>query len=70
MGGSMNQDIDETPGYARIFVDRLKEAGVGLVTALPESLLESVTGCAPRTPTSATTRRGSAPALMSSAPRR
>ncbi len=38
----MNANADGTPEYARIFVDGLKEAGVGLVTALPESLLRSV----------------------------
>jgi len=38
----MNANSDGMPEYARIFVDGLKEAGVGLVTALPESLLKSV----------------------------
>ncbi len=31
----MNQNTTEAPEYARTFVDGLKEAGVGLVTALP-----------------------------------
>ncbi len=38
----MTQTIDEPPEYARIFVEGLKEAGIGVVTALPESLLKSV----------------------------
>ncbi len=38
----MNENSDATPDYARTFIDGLKEAGVGLVTALPESLLKSV----------------------------
>ena len=38
----MNTIPDGTPDYARTFIDGLKEAGVGLVTALPESLLKSV----------------------------
>jgi len=40
--GTMSEISDGTPDYARTFVDGLKEAGVGLVTALPESLLKSV----------------------------
>ncbi len=38
----MTQTIDEPPEYAGIFVEGLKEAGIGVVTALPESLLKSV----------------------------
>jgi len=37
----MNQAIDDPPEYARIFVDGLKEVGIGVVTALPDSLLKS-----------------------------
>ena len=33
---------DAAPEYARLFVEALKEAGVGVVAALPESLLASV----------------------------
>lgn len=32
----------ETPEYARLFMEGLKEAGVSIVTALPESLLGTV----------------------------
>lgn len=32
----------QTPEYARLFMEGLKEAGVSVVTALPESLLKSV----------------------------
>ena len=38
----MDTILEETPVYARTFIDGLKEAGVELVTALPESLLKSV----------------------------
>jgi len=41
-GSMMNANSDATPEYARVFVEGIKEAGVGLVTALPESLLKSV----------------------------
>ena len=34
--------MTETPVYAGLFVEGLKAAGVGLVTALPDSLLKSV----------------------------
>ena len=38
----MSQPIDDAPEYARIFIEGLKETGIGVVTALPESLLKSV----------------------------
>lgn len=38
----MAEPSTETPECARLFMDGLKEAGVSIVTALPESLLKSV----------------------------
>ena len=38
----MDETGADVPEYARLFVEGLKEAGVGVVAALPESLLKTV----------------------------
>ena len=38
----IGMETDQTPEYARVFMEALKEAEVNVVTALPESLLATV----------------------------
>jgi sulfopyruvate decarboxylase subunit alpha len=38
----MDDGVKEVPQYARLFMQGLKEVGVGIVAALPESLLASI----------------------------